>query len=104
MLARRLATLDRFSGGRVIAGLGQGWQHNEFETANASSSRKARIPVLLATNAPAAIQRAGRLADGLIPITSSAQELRGIVSAFHDPAREACRPPTWTNGSSCSVR
>lgn len=40
MLARRLATLDRFSGGRVIAGLGQGWQHNEFETANVSISRK----------------------------------------------------------------
>ena len=40
MLARRFATLDRFSGGRVIAGLGQGWQENEFETANVPSSRK----------------------------------------------------------------
>lgn len=129
MLARRLATLDRFSGGRVIAGLGQGWQHNEFETANVSISRKgarteefiaamraawgpdpvrhegefyriapsqvnpkpvrARIPVLLAANAPAAVKRAGRIADGLIPIASSAQELRDIVSTLHDAAREA---------------
>ncbi|GAA3083969.1 LLM class F420-dependent oxidoreductase [Pseudonocardia yunnanensis] len=133
MLARRLATLDRFSGGRVIAGLGQGWEHNEFETANVSSSRKgarteefitamrtawgpdpvrhegefyriapsqvnpkpvqAHIPVLLAANSPAAIKRAGRIADGLIPITSSAQELRGVVSALHDAAREAGRDP-----------
>ncbi|MET8647717.1 TIGR03619 family F420-dependent LLM class oxidoreductase [Streptomyces sp. NPDC004675] len=133
MLARRLATLDRFSGGRVLAGLGQGWQHNEFETANVSSSRKgarteefitamraawgpdpvrhegefyriapsqvnpkpvqARIPVLLAATSPAAVKRAGRIADGLIPITSSAQELRGIVSAFHDAARDAGRDP-----------
>lgn len=107
MLARRLATLDRFSGGRVIAGLGQGWQHNEFETANVPVSRKGartedfvtalraawgpdpvrydgefyriapsevnpkplqpRIPVLLAANTPAAIKRAARIADGLIP-------------------------------------
>ncbi|MEU4095043.1 TIGR03619 family F420-dependent LLM class oxidoreductase [Streptomyces sp. NPDC026673] len=133
MLARRLATLDRFSGGRVIAGLGQGWQHNEFETANVPIGRKGtrteefitamraawgpdpvrhegefyriapsqvnpkpvqtRIPVLLAANAPAAVKRAGRIADGLIPIASSARELRGIVSAFHDAAREAGRDP-----------
>ncbi|MET7634002.1 TIGR03619 family F420-dependent LLM class oxidoreductase [Streptomyces sp. NPDC001773] len=133
MLARRLATLDQFSGGRVIAGLGQGWQHNEFETANVSISRRgarteefiaamraawgpdpvrhegefyriaasqvnpkpvrARIPVLLAANAPTAVKRAGRIADGLIPIASSAQELRDIVSTLHDAAREAGRDP-----------
>jgi probable F420-dependent oxidoreductase len=133
MLARRLATLDRLSGGRVIAGLGQGWQHNEFETANVSSSRKgarteeiitamravwgpdpvrhdgefyriapsqvnpkpvqAHIPVLLAANTPAAVKRAARTADGLIPITTSAQELRDVVSLFHDAAREAGRDP-----------
>ncbi len=37
-LGRWLAILDRLSGGRVVAGLGQGWQHNEFETANVPSS------------------------------------------------------------------
>ncbi|MFF3558811.1 TIGR03619 family F420-dependent LLM class oxidoreductase [Streptomyces sp. NPDC002574] len=133
MLARRLATLDRFSGGRVIAGLGQGWQHNEFDTANVPSSRKGarteefitamraawgpdpvrhegefyriapsqvnpkpvqdRIPVLLAATSPAAVKRAARIADGLIPIASSAQELRGVVSTLHDAAREAGRDP-----------
>jgi hypothetical protein len=33
------------------------------------------------------------IADGLIPIASSARELRGVVSAFHDAAREAGRDP-----------
>ncbi|GAA1861076.1 TIGR03619 family F420-dependent LLM class oxidoreductase [Asanoa iriomotensis] len=133
MLARRLATLDQFSGGRVIAGLGQGWQHHEFETANVSRSRKgarteefmsamraawgpdpvrhegefyritpsqvnpkplqARIPVLLAATSAAAVRRAGRIADGVLPLTSSAEELRGVVSVFHDAAREAGRDP-----------
>ena len=133
MLARRFATLDRISGGRVIAGLGQGWQHNEFETANVSSSRRgartedfitamraswgpdpvrhegdfykiapsevnpkpvqAHVPVLLAAMSPAAIARAGRIADGLIPVAASAQELRDVVSAFHDAARAAGRDP-----------
>jgi probable F420-dependent oxidoreductase len=40
MLARRYATLDRFSGGRVIAGLGQGWMPQEFETANVPIRRR----------------------------------------------------------------
>ncbi|MFI7615839.1 TIGR03619 family F420-dependent LLM class oxidoreductase [Nonomuraea terrae] len=132
-LARRFATLDQFSGGRVIAGLGQGWQQHEFDTANVSISRKgarteefftamraawgpdpvrhegefyriapsqvnpkpvqAHIPVLLAAMSPAAVKRAGRIADGLIPVASSAQELRAVVSAFHDAAREAGRDP-----------
>ena len=39
VLARRFATLDRLSGGRVIAGLGQGWVPQEFETVNVPMSR-----------------------------------------------------------------
>jgi len=39
VLARRFATLDQFSGGRVIAGVGQGWLPQEFETANVPLSR-----------------------------------------------------------------
>jgi probable F420-dependent oxidoreductase len=31
LLAKRLATLDQFSSGRVIAGLGQGWVPQEFD-------------------------------------------------------------------------
>ncbi|MDQ6662061.1 MAG: LLM class flavin-dependent oxidoreductase [Chloroflexota bacterium] len=40
VLARRFATLDQFSQGRVIAGLGQGWLKDEFETANISFQRR----------------------------------------------------------------
>jgi Luciferase-like monooxygenase len=54
---------------------------------------QAHIPVLMAAFAPAAVKRAGRIADGLIPVASSAEDLRGIVSTFHDAAREAGRDP-----------
>ena len=40
ILARRLATLDRFSGGRLIAGMGQGWMGQEFEAAGVSMSTR----------------------------------------------------------------
>jgi probable F420-dependent oxidoreductase len=40
VLARRFATLDQLSGGRVVAGVGQGWMPQEFETANVPMSRR----------------------------------------------------------------
>jgi probable F420-dependent oxidoreductase len=40
VLARRLATLDHFSAGRVIVGIGQGWMKEEFEAANVSFQRR----------------------------------------------------------------
>ena len=40
ILARRLATLDRLSGGRLIAGVGQGWMEQEFEAAGVSMQRR----------------------------------------------------------------
>lgn len=40
VLARRFATLDQLSGGRVIAGLGQGWIPQEFEAANVPMGRR----------------------------------------------------------------
>ena len=40
ILARRLATLDRFSGGRLIAGIGQGWMAQEFEAAGVPMRRR----------------------------------------------------------------
>src|SRR5205823_6107091 len=39
VLARRFATLDQFSNGRAIAGLGQGWMPQEFATANVPMKR-----------------------------------------------------------------
>lgn len=40
VLARRLATLDRLSGGRLIAGLGQGWMAHEFAAAGVPMRRR----------------------------------------------------------------
>jgi probable F420-dependent oxidoreductase len=40
VLARRFATLDQFSDGRVIVGLGQGWMPQEFETVNVPMQRR----------------------------------------------------------------
>jgi probable F420-dependent oxidoreductase len=40
ILARRLATLDRLSGGRLVAGIGQGWMEQEFAAAGVSMKRR----------------------------------------------------------------
>ncbi|GAA1593367.1 LLM class F420-dependent oxidoreductase [Actinomadura kijaniata] len=40
VLARRLATLDRLSGGRLLAGVGQGWMGQEFEAAGVPLRRR----------------------------------------------------------------
>jgi probable F420-dependent oxidoreductase len=40
ILARRLATVDRLSGGRLLAGVGQGWMSQEFEAAGVPMSRR----------------------------------------------------------------
>jgi probable F420-dependent oxidoreductase len=40
VLARRLATLDQLSGGRLLAGLGQGWMEHEFVAAGVPMSRR----------------------------------------------------------------
>ena len=41
-IARRLATLDQLSGGRVIAGFGQGWMDQEFTAAGVSKNGAGR--------------------------------------------------------------
>jgi probable F420-dependent oxidoreductase len=40
VLARRLATLDQLSGGRLVAGLGQGWMQQEFDAAGVPMARR----------------------------------------------------------------
>ncbi|MFB4281269.1 MULTISPECIES: TIGR03619 family F420-dependent LLM class oxidoreductase [unclassified Nonomuraea] len=40
VLAKRLATLDRLSGGRAMIGLGQGWMAQEFEAAGVPAKRR----------------------------------------------------------------
>ena len=40
ILARRLATLDQFSAGRLVVGIGQGWMDQEFQAAGVSMKRR----------------------------------------------------------------
>ncbi|MFD2422227.1 TIGR03619 family F420-dependent LLM class oxidoreductase [Amycolatopsis pigmentata] len=40
VLARRYATLDQFSGGRAVAGFGQGWMPQEYATAGVPMKRR----------------------------------------------------------------
>jgi probable F420-dependent oxidoreductase len=65
VLARRYATLDQFSGGRVIAGLGQGWMPQEFEAANVPMKRMGAgmdevIAAMRACWGPDPVEYAGR--------------------------------------------
>jgi probable F420-dependent oxidoreductase len=134
VLARRLATLDQLSGGRVIAGLGLGWMKQEYIAAGVPMARRGArleefvaalraawapdpvwfegefynippseinpkpaqeggISVMLAAFAPAAIERAGRIADGYNPIARGLDSLRPLVESFREAAREADRDP-----------
>lgn len=131
-LARRLATLDQLSGGRVIAGLGQGSNAPEFEAANIPMKRrgagleefvaalraawapdpvsfKGRFynipesdvspkpvqpggpPILIGGMAPAAIERAARIADGYNPVGMSVEMLQPAIAAFRSAAKAAGR-------------
>jgi len=65
VLARRFAALDQFSNGRAIAGLGQGWMREEFQTAGVPASRKGAgfeeaIAALRATWGPDPVSFDGR--------------------------------------------
>ena len=132
LLGRRLATLDRLSGGRVIAGFGQGWMDEEFVAAGVTKEhfprrvrefvsairavwgpdpvsfdgRFYRIPeslidpkpaqaggiqILMGVFAPAAIRRAGRIADGFNPIAISYEWLVWAVEQFRNAAGAAGR-------------
>jgi probable F420-dependent oxidoreductase len=65
ILAKRYATLDQLSGGRVIAGLGQGWMEQEFATANVPPARKGAgmdelVAAMRATWGPDPVRYEGR--------------------------------------------
>ncbi len=134
LLAKRLATLDRFSGGRVVAGLGLGWSEEEFEAVNVPTQRRGAAlgefvatlraawgpdpvrfsgrfyrvpesqinpkpvqpggpPVLIAAQAPAAVERAARIGDGLHAIPAEWSAFEGAVDRFRRAARAAGRDP-----------
>ncbi|NGO06144.1 TIGR03619 family F420-dependent LLM class oxidoreductase [Streptomyces sp. HC44] len=65
VLARRLATLDRLSGGRLMAGLGQGWMEQEFTAAGVPMARRGagfeeHLEVMRAVWGPNPVRHDGR--------------------------------------------
>jgi len=136
-LARRFATLDRLSGGRAIAGIGQGDFRDEFQAANIPLKRRGRgfeefaramravwgpdpvsftgdfynipesrigpkpvqpggIPLLLGAFAPASLERAARVADGIMPAagrSTTTEKLSQTISNFREMVRRAGRNP-----------
>ncbi len=65
ILARRFATLDQLSNGRVIAGLGQGWMEDEFKAVNIPMKRRGSgmeeyVQVLRAIWGPDPVSFSGR--------------------------------------------
>jgi probable F420-dependent oxidoreductase len=133
LLARRLATVDRLSRGRVVAGLAAGWMREEFAAAGRSPATgdrldahlaalravwepdpvevtcgtypvppsdvgpkpfgRAAIPVLLGYATASAIRRAARIADGLHPYRTDADELAADITLFRAAAAEVGRDP-----------
>jgi probable F420-dependent oxidoreductase len=66
VIARRFATLDHLSGGRVVAGLGQGYAPEEFQTAGVPLRRRGRgfeefIAAMRAAWGPDPVRFAGRV-------------------------------------------
>ena len=136
-LARRFATLDNLSGGRAIAGIGQGDFKDEFEAANVPLKRRGRgfeefiqairsvwgpdpvsfsgefykipesrigpkpvqkggIPMLLGAFEPKPLERAARIADGIMPVASRSTTLEKLgqrLNGFRDMVRKAGRDP-----------
>ena len=135
--ARRFATLDRLSGGRAIAGIGQGDFRDEFEAANVPLKRRGRgfeefilairavwgpdpvsfsgefykipesrigpkpmqpggIPMLLGAFEPKALERAARIADGVMPAAgrnTTLEKLGQRLNNFRDMVQRAGRDP-----------
>jgi probable F420-dependent oxidoreductase len=83
LLARRYATLDQFSGGRVIAGIGQGWMPQEFETANVPIRRKGAgmdevIAAMRACWGPDPVEYSGRFYR-IAPSNVNPKPVRGSI-------------------------
>ena len=70
VLAKALATLDSFAGGRVLLGVGVGWAKEEFDATGADFARRGK-----------AADEAMNLSTGVLPVSE-----KGIVSSVTSAA------------------
>jgi probable F420-dependent oxidoreductase len=96
LLARRLATLDRLSGGRLDVGLGQGWLPEEFAAVGVPAGRRGRgfeehLAVLRACWGPDPVRHGGPrypLPDALVGPKPLQRPLPVRIGAVARPAVE----------------
>jgi probable F420-dependent oxidoreductase len=133
VLAKRAATLAGLSGGRLLLGLGIGWQREEYLAVGVPYTDRGdrleecvaamrelwahrpatftgrhvafdrvhlvppppdgRVPIVLGGNSPAAVERAGRLADGWYPHAISPDDFAAGAARLRAAAVAAGRSP-----------
>lgn len=133
VLAKRAATIDRLSDGRLLLGLGIGWQREEYAAVGAPFARRGlrleegiaamralwrdrpasyagetvafdrvhslpqpgsgAVPILLGGHSDAAVDRAGRVADGWFPFTIGPDEFATAADRLRATAADAGREP-----------
>jgi probable F420-dependent oxidoreductase len=119
MTAKVIASLDHYSGGRVIIGAGAGWLREETEVmgtrfrsrwkrmresveamrvlwtkAEASyAGETVRFPVLLGAHGPKALERVARTYDGWLPLVQNPEHFKHDLSEMRRRARDLGRNP-----------
>ncbi|GAA4963633.1 alkanesulfonate monooxygenase SsuD/methylene tetrahydromethanopterin reductase-like flavin-dependent oxidoreductase (luciferase family) [Nonomuraea thailandensis] len=115
LMARMAANLNRFSGGRLVLGVGTGWARQEFDALGVPFERRGRltdehlaamraawadeddyragpIPIWVGGNGEAGLRRAVRLGEAYHPLRTTLPWLRDAAQRLKGVAGELGRP------------